>query len=180
MARARGTWRSYCRAIDKNSGALAHMLASFQVARGPPFHVLLTSYDFLMSKTDRPRLARAHEWWVNRLPLLAAAGPRAQQLHAPRMHLIVSGGALPQECCGCCSAPPTVALTAGGPSQYSVLAYVVPPAAHRFRRRCIIVDEGHRLKNADCKLSRELRAYRSRARLLLTGGQVGRARTVQA
>lgn len=36
-------------------------------------------------------------------------------------------------------------------------------------RRCIVVDEGHRLKNADCKLSCELRAYRSRARLLLTG-----------
>ncbi len=32
-----------------------------------------------------------------------------------------------------------------------------------------MIDEGHRLKNADCKLSRELRLYRSRSRLLLTG-----------
>jgi hypothetical protein len=32
-----------------------------------------------------------------------------------------------------------------------------------------VIDEGHRLKNAGCKLARELRAYRSRARLLLTG-----------
>jgi len=32
-----------------------------------------------------------------------------------------------------------------------------------------VIDEGHRLKNADCKLSRELRLYRSRAKLLLTG-----------
>ena len=36
-------------------------------------------------------------------------------------------------------------------------------------RRCIVVDEGHRLKDAGCKLSRELRLYRGRARLLLTG-----------
>ena len=46
------------------------------------------------------------------------------------------------------------------------------PAANSaalLNRRCIVVDEGHRLKNADCKLSRELRAYRSKARLLLTG-----------
>ncbi|KAI8474646.1 MAG: P-loop containing nucleoside triphosphate hydrolase protein [Monoraphidium minutum] len=69
------------------------------IARGPKFHVLLTSYDFLMSKADRPRLARGREW------------------------------------------------------------------------RCIVIDEGHRLKNADCKLARELKQYRSRARLLLTGAR---------
>lgn len=33
----------------------------------------------------------------------------------------------------------------------------------------IIVDEGHRLKNLDCKLIRELKTYRSANRLLLTG-----------
>ncbi|GBF90068.1 hypothetical protein Rsub_02776 [Raphidocelis subcapitata] len=67
------------------------------IARGARFHVLLTSYDYLMAKNDRPRLARGREW------------------------------------------------------------------------RCIVIDEGHRLKNADCKLARELRHYRSRMRLLLTG-----------
>ncbi|KAI8822857.1 SNF2 family N-terminal domain-containing protein [Fimicolochytrium jonesii] len=33
----------------------------------------------------------------------------------------------------------------------------------------VIVDEGHRLKNLDCKLIRELKSYRSANRLLLTG-----------
>jgi len=33
----------------------------------------------------------------------------------------------------------------------------------------IIVDEGHRLKNLDCKLIRELKTYKSSNRMLLTG-----------
>ena len=33
----------------------------------------------------------------------------------------------------------------------------------------IIVDEGHRLKNLNCKLIRELKSYQSANRLLLTG-----------
>jgi ATP-dependent DNA helicase len=33
----------------------------------------------------------------------------------------------------------------------------------------IIVDEGHRLKNLDCKLLRDLKSYKSANRLLLTG-----------
>eukprot|EP00884_Botryococcus_braunii_P002024 jgi/Botrbrau1/11822/Bobra.0224s0019.1 len=33
----------------------------------------------------------------------------------------------------------------------------------------IIVDEGHRLKNVDCKLVKELKKFKSRHRLLLTG-----------
>jgi len=33
----------------------------------------------------------------------------------------------------------------------------------------VIIDEGHRLKSADCKLAAELRHYRARSRLLLTG-----------
>jgi SNF2 family DNA or RNA helicase len=37
-----------------------------------------------------------------------------------------------------------------------------------------VIDEGHRLKNAECKLARELRHYRSRMRLLLTGAPRGR------
>lgn len=64
---------------------------------GKPFHVLLTTYEYLMSKSDRPRLSRT-PWQL------------------------------------------------------------------------LVVDEGHRLKNADCKLSRELKAYRTKSRLLLTGG----------
>jgi SNF2 family DNA or RNA helicase len=34
----------------------------------------------------------------------------------------------------------------------------------------LVVDEGHRLKNAACKLNAELRAYSTQHRLLLTGG----------
>ncbi|KAG2497935.1 hypothetical protein HYH03_004197 [Edaphochlamys debaryana] len=63
---------------------------------GPRLHVLLTSYEFLMGKHDRPRLARL-KW------------------------------------------------------------------SH------IIVDEGHRLKNAGCKLNAELAHYTTTSRLLLTG-----------
>lgn len=33
----------------------------------------------------------------------------------------------------------------------------------------IIVDEGHRLKNMDCKLMQEIKKYRSGSRLILTG-----------
>lgn len=33
----------------------------------------------------------------------------------------------------------------------------------------IIIDEGHRIKNASCKLNSELRHYQSNHRLLLTG-----------
>lgn len=33
----------------------------------------------------------------------------------------------------------------------------------------IVIDEGHRIKNLDCKLVRELKSYRSANRLLLTG-----------
>lgn len=36
----------------------------------------------------------------------------------------------------------------------------------------LVVDEGHRLKNAACKLNAELRAYDTQHRLLLTGGSV--------
>ncbi|KAF9099152.1 hypothetical protein BGX23_003745 [Mortierella sp. AD031] len=39
----------------------------------------------------------------------------------------------------------------------------------RFQWKYIIVDEGHRLKNMDCKLIRELKSYHSANRLLLTG-----------
>ena len=33
----------------------------------------------------------------------------------------------------------------------------------------IVVDEGHRLKNLDCKLMREIKKYQSAGRLILTG-----------
>lgn len=64
--------------------------------QGKRFHVLLTTYEMLMGKTDRPRLARQPWSWL-------------------------------------------------------------------------VVDEGHRLKNAGCKLVSELSFYRSSSRLLLTG-----------
>lgn len=60
------------------------------------FDVLLTSYDFMMGKNDRPRLAKL-TW------------------------------------------------------EY------------------IIIDEGHRLKNAGCKLNAEIKMYTTHSRLLLTG-----------
>ena len=63
------------------------------------FEVLLTSYDFMMGKNDRPRLAKL-TW------------------------------------------------------EY------------------IIIDEGHRLKNAACKLNAEVKMYTTRSRLLLTGMSV--------
>ncbi len=44
-----------------------------------------------------------------------------------------------------------------------------PPSLQAY----IIVDEGHRLKNTGCKLNRELKAYRTQHRLLLTGGWWG-------
>ena len=43
-------------------------------------------------------------------------------------------------------------------------------------RRSIVIDEGHRLKNSECKLSAELKCYTSSSRLLLTGGSVGRGK----
>ncbi|KAK9820162.1 hypothetical protein WJX72_006943 [[Myrmecia] bisecta] len=76
--------------------ARAAMFASKVQPRCARFHVLLTSYEFLMGKADRPRLARLH--W-----------------------------------------------------------------------KYLIIDEGHRLKNADCKLNAELKHYRTDCRLLLTG-----------
>jgi hypothetical protein len=39
----------------------------------------------------------------------------------------------------------------------------------------IVVDEGHRLKNANCRLIRELRTIPTSNKLLLTGGGQGRA-----
>ncbi|KAF9361452.1 hypothetical protein BGX26_003196 [Mortierella sp. AD094] len=39
----------------------------------------------------------------------------------------------------------------------------------RYQWKYIIVDEGHRLKNMDCKLIRELKSYHSANRMLLTG-----------
>lgn len=64
--------------------------------RKASFNVLLTSYDFMMGKNDRPRLAK--------------------------------------------------------------LAW-----------EYIIIDEGHRLKNAGCKLNAEIKMYNAGSRLLLTG-----------
>ena len=36
----------------------------------------------------------------------------------------------------------------------------------------IIIDEGHRLKNAGCKLNAEIKMYDAGSRLLLTGAQL--------
>jgi ATP-dependent DNA helicase len=38
-----------------------------------------------------------------------------------------------------------------------------------FEWKFIVVDEGHRLKNLDCKLIRELKSYKSANRMILTG-----------
>lgn len=43
------------------------------------------------------------------------------------------------------------------------------PRLARLRYCHIILDEGHRLKNAGCKLNSELAHYRATSRLLLTG-----------
>lgn len=39
----------------------------------------------------------------------------------------------------------------------------------KIRWKYIIIDEGHRMKNADCKLALTLATYQTRNRLLLTG-----------
>jgi ATP-dependent DNA helicase len=39
----------------------------------------------------------------------------------------------------------------------------------KFKWKYIVVDEGHRIKNLNCKLVRELKAYTTANRLLLTG-----------
>lgn len=43
------------------------------------------------------------------------------------------------------------------------------PRLSKHSWQCIVIDEGHRLKNANCKLNAELKMYRSTSRLLLTG-----------
>ena len=40
-----------------------------------------------------------------------------------------------------------------------------------FNWKYIVVDEGHRIKNLNCKLIRELKSYQSANRLLLTGSK---------
>lgn len=43
------------------------------------------------------------------------------------------------------------------------------PRLSKIHWHYIIIDEGHRIKNASCKLNAELKHYRSSHRLLLTG-----------
>lgn len=43
------------------------------------------------------------------------------------------------------------------------------PRLCRLHYKTIVVDEGHRLKNSECKLAAEMRLYKSDSRLLLTG-----------
>lgn len=76
--------------------ALMYAVFSREEIQPQQFNVLVTTYEFLMSKHDRPKLAKI-------------------------------------------------------PWHY------------------IIIDEGHRIKNASCKLNAELKQYQSTHRLLLTG-----------
>lgn len=46
------------------------------------------------------------------------------------------------------------------------------PRLSRLQWKHIVVDEGHRLKNAGCKLNAELKHYKAKCRLLLTGACV--------
>ena len=47
------------------------------------------------------------------------------------------------------------------------------PRLSKLRWEYIIVDEGHRLKNAGCKLNAEIKIYNTKNRLLLTGSYIG-------
>jgi SNF2 family DNA or RNA helicase len=47
------------------------------------------------------------------------------------------------------------------------------PRLCRLPWRHMIIDEGHRLKSAECKLNAELKHYKARSKLLLTGGWTG-------
>lgn len=43
------------------------------------------------------------------------------------------------------------------------------PKLSKIQWHYVIIDEGHRIKNASCKLNADLKHYRSNHRLLLTG-----------
>ena len=43
------------------------------------------------------------------------------------------------------------------------------PRLSKLKWEYIVVDEGHRLKNAGCKLNAEIKMYTTKSRLLLTG-----------
>ena len=43
------------------------------------------------------------------------------------------------------------------------------PRLSKLKWEYIVVDEGHRLKNAGCKLNAEIKMYSTKNRLLLTG-----------
>lgn len=127
---------------------------------GPGTHVVLTTYDFLMSGADR----RASAWQGGQQP-------------QSRVAACAGGGEREEECKG--------GLRVG---DFRKMGLPLPHAwLLTFRREAcrprlsrvhwgyICVDEGHRLKNAGCKLNAELRAYRTDHRLLLTGlGAAGR------
>ena len=56
----------------------------------------------------------------------------------------------PHRCCCCCPPP-------------------ARPRTRRYHWKYIVVDEGHRLKNMNCRLLRELRTIPTANKLLLTG-----------
>lgn len=60
---------------------------------------------------------------------------------------------------------------AGTHGNPNTLPQACRPRLSRVHWSYICLDEGHRLKNAACKLNAELRTYRADHRLLLTGGR---------
>jgi SNF2 family DNA or RNA helicase len=46
------------------------------------------------------------------------------------------------------------------------------PRLHAIKWHYIILDEGHRIKNGECRLSNILRSYKTKHKLLLTGTPV--------
>lgn len=113
------------------------------------FHVLLTSYELLMGAQDRPRLSRMH--WHG---IVVDEGHRWDISHAltrAECHI---------------AAPATAHLLASCRSSIQQHNALSPG------RVCLpsgVVMLVCRLKNADCKLSQELRCFKTSNRLLLTG-----------
>lgn len=65
----------------------------------------------------------------------------------------------------------TKAKPASFPVVITTYEMIIKDRAHleHYNWGYIVVDEGHRLKNLDCKLMKEIKKYKSAGRMILTG-----------
>lgn len=127
-----------------------------------PFHVLLTSYEILMGAQDRPRLSRITWQGVVVDEGHRYTGVGGSVLGSGRMCLCVPGQRQRQapqpyvETCALMLTASACALCRNGHPSPDHRPPIDPTLAVR-------------LKNAGCKLSQELRMFKAKSRLLLTG-----------